>query len=179
MAEVIDMATLKALSTETRQEILKLLKNRPYTASELSKLLNKHVTTIAEHLETLESSGIIKKKDSTNKWVYYTLSDKGEKLFKPYYSWILLFSLGIIVFAVGIAELAFVSYQASTFRIAETAQSSAGTAGVAQTAAVETSGLNIIIGIFLLVAAVAFLWLSMRKRNRKLAITYAMDYQNK
>ena len=59
MAEILDKKMLKALSTETRQEIIKMLLKRPYTASELSKMLNRHVTTITEHLNILEKSGLI------------------------------------------------------------------------------------------------------------------------
>jgi DNA-binding transcriptional ArsR family regulator len=108
MVEVMDRTTLKALSTETRQEIVRMLAKRPYTASELSKLLNKHVTTITEHLGVLERSNVIRKKESSNKWVYYTLTDKGEKFFKPYYSWILVLSFSLVAFAVGIYEMLFI-----------------------------------------------------------------------
>src|SRR3989344_2493345 len=104
MAEVIDRQTLKALSTDTRQEITRLLSKRPYTASELAKILNKHVTTITEHLYVLEKSGVVRRKESTNKWVYYTLTDKGEKFFKPYYTWIIALSISAVAFVVGIYE---------------------------------------------------------------------------
>jgi len=98
MAEILDKDSLKALSTETRQEIIKMLSKRPYTASEISKIMNKHVTTITEHLEILEKAGLINRKDSTNKWVYYTLTDKGTKLFKPmYYTWVITLSIALVV----------------------------------------------------------------------------------
>ncbi|MFC2142889.1 winged helix-turn-helix domain-containing protein [Candidatus Aenigmatarchaeota archaeon] len=98
MAETLDRDSLKALSTDTRQDIVKLLSKRPYTASELSKLLKKHVTTITEHLEILEKSGLIKRKDSKNKWIYYELSNKGEKIFKPtYYTWVITLSLALVI----------------------------------------------------------------------------------
>ena len=177
MAEVLDKTTLKALSTDTRQDILKMLSKRPYTASELSKILNKHVTTITEHLSVLEKSGVVKKKDSTNKWVYYALTDKGEKLFKPYYSWVVLMGLAVLVFAAGIYEISFVSYQASTFTIAEKAQGELGAAPeLAQRAAAETSSLNMIIGVILLAAAIVLLWMAMRSRHKKIAAVYNMNY---
>ncbi|MFH0948946.1 MAG: winged helix-turn-helix domain-containing protein [Candidatus Aenigmatarchaeota archaeon] len=102
MVETLDKETLKALSTDTRQEIIKLLSKRPYTASEISKHMAKHVTTIAEHLEVLEKSGLIKRKESENKWVYYELTGKGEKIFKPtYYTWIITISVvGVAIFGV-------------------------------------------------------------------------------
>ncbi len=106
MAEVLDRDSLKALSAGTRQDIIKLLEKRPYTASELSKKLNKHVTTVSEHLVRLEKSGLISKKDSTNKWIYYELTGKGEKLFKPaYYSWVIILSLSVLALVFGINQM--------------------------------------------------------------------------
>ena len=105
MAEVLDRDSLKALSAGTRQNIIKLLEKRPYTASELSKKLNKHVTTVSEHLTRLEKSGLISKKGSTNKWIYYELTGKGEKLFKPaYYSWVIILSLSVIALVFGLQQ---------------------------------------------------------------------------
>ncbi|MEK6887913.1 MAG: hypothetical protein AABX14_03135, partial [Candidatus Aenigmatarchaeota archaeon] len=47
-----------------------------------------------------------RKKDSTNKWVYYTLTDKGEHLFKPqFYSWVVVFSLSIVFIFVGLLRM--------------------------------------------------------------------------
>jgi DNA-binding transcriptional ArsR family regulator len=106
MTEVLDKDSLKALSADTRQEIVKLLEKRPYTASEISKKLNKHVTTVSEHLTTLEKSGLIRRKDSTNKWVYYALTNKGEKLFKPaYYSWVIVLSLSMLCLMIGLQQI--------------------------------------------------------------------------
>lgn len=106
MPEIMDKQILKALSTDTRQEIIKLLAKRPYTASELSSILKKHVTTITEHLNVLENSGLINKKESSNKWVYYQLSNKGEKIFKPtYYSWVVVLSISLLCLLVGFQQV--------------------------------------------------------------------------
>jgi DNA-binding transcriptional ArsR family regulator len=106
MAEVLDRSSLKALSADTRQDIIKLLGKRPHTASELSKKLSKHVTTVSEHLTTLEKSGLIRKKESTNKWVYYALTDKGERIFKPtYYSWIIILSISVLALVFGFQQV--------------------------------------------------------------------------
>ncbi|MBS3054624.1 MAG: winged helix-turn-helix transcriptional regulator [Candidatus Aenigmarchaeota archaeon] len=106
MPEVLDKDSLRALSAGTRQDIVKLLKARPYTASELSKITGKHVTTISEHLDTLCKSGIIEKNDTGNKWLYYRLSGKGEKLFKPqYYSWVVVLTISIFGIFFGLSEM--------------------------------------------------------------------------
>lgn len=106
MAEVIDSRMLKALGAETRQSIMKMLSERPYTASEISRKLGKHVTTVKEHLETLEKSGFISRKDSENKWIYYCLTSKGEKIFKPgNYSWVIVMSLSALVLVAGLYSM--------------------------------------------------------------------------
>jgi DNA-binding transcriptional ArsR family regulator len=106
MAETLDRKTLKALSIETRQEIVRLLSKRPYTASELSKKLEKHVTTVSEHLKVLEDAGLIKKNPDGHKWIYFTLADKGEKIFKPqFYSWVVVLSLSFIMVFFGVLQI--------------------------------------------------------------------------
>ena len=111
MTEVIDKKILKALSVDARQEIIKKLSKRPYTASELSKLMNKHVTTVTEHLKNLEEAGLVQKKESTNKWVYYSLSNKGEHLFQPkYFTWVIVLSISFIAFIGGLGSIFFKPY---------------------------------------------------------------------
>jgi DNA-binding transcriptional ArsR family regulator len=106
MTEVLDKNTIKALSVEQRQAIMKMLARRPYTASEIAKVTGRHVTTITQHLDVLEGSGLVRKKDSTNKWVYYTLTDRGERLFKPQsYSWIVVLSLSIVLVSIGMLRI--------------------------------------------------------------------------
>jgi len=148
MAEIIDKNVLKALSNETRQEIIKLMTKRPYTASELSKKLNKHVTTITEHLTILEKAGLVRRKDSTNKWVYYCLSEKGEKLFKPkYYSWVITLCLSVIVLFAGIYNL-FIGFF-SRYSAKEMTQSYMIRAETTQTGI----NINLLLGIILIIAA--------------------------
>ncbi len=106
MPDILDKQTIKALGADARQDIMKLLAKRPHTASELAKATRKHVTTISEHLEVLEKSDLVKKKESTNKWVYYELTDKGAHLFKPqFYSWVIVFSLSVIFVFIGFLRL--------------------------------------------------------------------------
>jgi DNA-binding transcriptional ArsR family regulator len=178
MAEILDKETLKALSTDTRQGIIKLLSKRPYTASELSKLMGKHVTTITEHLSTLEKSGLIKRNESNNKWVYYALSGKGERLFKPkFYSWIVVLAISILCLFVG----GFQIFSYSSFGAAQTAeraeQLTAPAAGAEKTiselvgaSSVQPVVPSYVVGIVLIIIAIAgfayLLW--RRKRNRNM-----------
>lgn len=165
MAEVLDRETLKALSTETRQEIIKMLSRRPYTASEISKILNKHVTTITEHLNTLEKSGLIKKKKTENKWVYYALSDKGERLFKPkFYSWIIVLSISVICLVVGGYQIFSESYFAAPMAERAAIDTTGELGKVATVSQADYTGL--ITGIILIaVAMIGFVYLICKRKK--------------
>ncbi|PIN85434.1 MAG: hypothetical protein COV47_02185 [Candidatus Diapherotrites archaeon CG11_big_fil_rev_8_21_14_0_20_37_9] len=70
----------KALSSETRTEILKILDERNYTLSELSKKTNMSAPTIKQHAKILVDSGLIELKDEGRKWKYYELTKKGKEI---------------------------------------------------------------------------------------------------
>ena len=80
---LIDRNTLKAISSDTRFNILKLLNKKIYTLSELSEKLDLKKSTITEHLKHLIDAGLIIKKEDKRKWKYYSLSDKGKHLLQP------------------------------------------------------------------------------------------------
>jgi DNA-binding transcriptional ArsR family regulator len=73
----------KALSSNTRIQILKLLNQRNHTLTELSKKLNLSTPTIKQHLEVLVQSKIVELKDEGRKWKYYSLTRKGKNLLEP------------------------------------------------------------------------------------------------
>ena len=130
--ELFDRESLRALSVGTRRDIVKLLGQRPHTASELAKVLHKHVTTVTEHLAVLESSRFVGRRPTTNKWVYYALTPKGEKLFKPaLYSWTIVFALSLLSFGVGAWQLAGSEFAAADLaaKAAEGAPTAAAPAG--------------------------------------------------
>src|SRR3989338_6641896 len=131
MSEILDRKTIKALGADARQDIMKLLTKRPHTASEIAKATGKHVTTITEHLTVLEQSDLVRKKDNTNKWVYYTLTDKGEHLFKPqFYSWVVVFSLSVVFIFVGMLRM----FNTNTLAVAMAEKSSDTLLGASVTA---------------------------------------------
>lgn len=83
MAEVkLGRAEFKALSSDTRTQIIKFLDERNYTLSEISKKLELSAPTVKQHLEILENSEMIIQIDSGHKWKYYTLTKKGKILIK-------------------------------------------------------------------------------------------------
>jgi len=79
----IDKTTLKVLSVDTRLDILKRLRVRRMLPSELSKSLGLAPSTVTEHLKKLESAGLVVKKDTGHKWIYYELTDMGSGIVKP------------------------------------------------------------------------------------------------
>ena len=77
----LDRKILRALSSDTRINILKNLNVRPMTVSELSRILNLPKSTIHENLEKLIDTGLVKKRKSEGrKRVYYELTEKGRRL---------------------------------------------------------------------------------------------------
>ncbi|MEM2909011.1 MAG: winged helix-turn-helix domain-containing protein [Candidatus Bilamarchaeaceae archaeon] len=79
-AIVMDENTFKSLTSETRTEILKLLKKRNHTLSEIAKALKISKTTAKEHLDILVEGRLVEQVPSTNIWKYYTLTKDGKKL---------------------------------------------------------------------------------------------------
>ncbi len=71
---------LRVLSDKTRRDILKKLKNKRYTISELSRILNLSKPTVLHHLRILEDAGYVRKVDEGRKWTYYELTDLGRRL---------------------------------------------------------------------------------------------------
>ncbi|MFW6024927.1 MAG: winged helix-turn-helix domain-containing protein [Candidatus Woesearchaeota archaeon] len=77
---VLDYETIKALSYDTRLNILRVLKEDSKTLSEISESLDLQPSTIKEHLKKLLDSDLISKEDTDRKWKYYSLTKKGKKV---------------------------------------------------------------------------------------------------
>jgi len=79
-AVVMDQKTFKSLTSETRTAILKLLKKRNHTISEIAEKLKISKTTAKEHMDILVEGRLVEPVPSTNIWKYYTLTKDGKKL---------------------------------------------------------------------------------------------------
>lgn len=66
----------KTLSSQTRVDILKILRERKYTLSELSRKLRMSSPSVKEHMDLLRKNGFVEKVDEGRKWKYYALSRK-------------------------------------------------------------------------------------------------------
>jgi DNA-binding transcriptional ArsR family regulator len=79
----LDQESFKALASEVRVDILKKLDERRATVTDLSNLMGLSKPTLLEHLEKLQTAGLVKRMDEGRKWIYYELSDKGRKILHP------------------------------------------------------------------------------------------------
>ena len=78
----LDRSELKVLASDTRVEILRNLKSRNYTVSELAQKLGHSKSTMHEHLSRLLGAELVETADNyTDKWVYYRLTRRGKSLF--------------------------------------------------------------------------------------------------
>ncbi len=108
----VSKTLLKSMLVETRANILKALQERQMTASELSRALNKHVTTIAEHLDYLKGSNLVERVERPGrKWVYYRLTKSGQVVLspKPYQKIVFMLAISFLTLFLGIFSLQFQS----------------------------------------------------------------------
>ena len=100
----LDIESFKALASETRLDILKVLDGKKLNLNEITKATNLHKMTLHEHLSKLTSAGFINRIEREgHKWVYYTLSWKGQSILHPENTRIVvMFSATIISLIFGI-----------------------------------------------------------------------------
>ncbi len=110
----LDIESFKALASETRLDILRVLDGKKLNLNEITKATNLHKMTLHEHLSKLTSAGFINRIEREgHKWVYYTLSWKGQSILHPENTRIVvMFSVTFISLIFGI--FAFVRYIGQT-----------------------------------------------------------------
>ena len=83
-AVALDRDALKLLASDTRLDILKALRTRRMTVSELSSTLALGKSTVFEHVNKLvEGNLVVRHDDPRREWVYYELAPKAKRLFSP------------------------------------------------------------------------------------------------
>jgi len=97
----------KALASDTRLEILRVLDGKKMGLNDICKATNLNKATLHEHLGKLHEAGLVKKHERTgHKWVYYQLSWKGESLLHPENTRIVvLFSTTFILLLAGLIQM--------------------------------------------------------------------------
>ena len=84
MGEVtLSTGEFKALSSQTRTQILKLLEERNHTLTELSTKMKMSSPTVKQHLNVLVENNLIELRDEGRKWKYYALTRKGKNITQP------------------------------------------------------------------------------------------------
>jgi len=80
---ILDSSSFKALASETRVLILKELDKKRSTASEIAKALGISAQSASEHLENMRVAGLVERVESSRKWVYFQLTEKGKAVLHP------------------------------------------------------------------------------------------------
>lgn len=102
----LDSRKFKALSSETRLRIIKNLEKRRMTLSELATELSMHVSTVKQHLDSLQTAGLVELNDEGRKWKYYSLTHDAKSLTSPYINEVkVVFPLSIILILLGFTML--------------------------------------------------------------------------
>lgn len=79
-AIVMDKKTFKSLTSDTRLKILKLLKKRNHTITEIAEKLGIKKSSVKQHIDILVEGRLVEPVPSSNIWKYYTLTNDGKKL---------------------------------------------------------------------------------------------------
>src|SRR5438874_13269681 len=79
----LDSSLLKVLAADSRRDILRLLKQRRMTLTEMSTQMGLKKATVLEHLKKLTDSGLIKRMEDERLWVYYELTRQGSRIVNP------------------------------------------------------------------------------------------------
>ncbi len=84
MTEVIlDKAVFKALVSDTRISILKLLNKQMMTLQDLAEELGLAHTSVLSHMKVLEKAKLVQKEETSRKWKYYRITESGKKIIRP------------------------------------------------------------------------------------------------
>jgi len=80
---VLKRETFGVLASNTRLRILKALKIRRKTITELADDLDLAKSTVHHHLKRLSDSGFVAADDENHAWLYYSLTPQGYALMDP------------------------------------------------------------------------------------------------
>ncbi len=97
---ILDRESFKALASDTRITLLKVLAERKHTLAELSTRLGMSHPSVKEHLDSLVRAGLVERFDEGRKWKYYGLTKKGKGILFPEQRTILVL-LGISLLSAG------------------------------------------------------------------------------
>lgn len=103
---MLDAESFKALSSETRVQLLKHLDEDRLTLTNLAKKMDLAKATVSSHLESLENAGLIRRIDEGRKWIYYSLTGKGRAVLHPESEKVgIILALSVGLSLIGLASL--------------------------------------------------------------------------
>lgn len=146
---VLDKKTFRALSSDTRISILKALKNRRMTVSEISRGLGINKSAVLNHLNKMVEAGLVRRFESENQFVYYDLTEKGRRILKS--------ELRVKII-LSVAALSFLSGAIQLYRYV-------GNMLLSPELQVRTKPLELFLGIALISVAIMLLYYSHRIRK--------------
>jgi len=79
----LDKKKLKALASDTRISIIRLLQQRRMMLTEIAQHLGLSPPAVLEHLQKLEDAGLVIREPPQRKWVYYELTPHGRTVLNP------------------------------------------------------------------------------------------------
>ena len=104
----LDQESFKALASDVRVGILKVLDDRRQTVTDLSNVMGLSKPTLLEHLEKLQSAGLVKRLDEGRKWIYYDLTRRGRHILNPHQVKIMIsLAVSLLLVGAGVASVAF------------------------------------------------------------------------
>jgi len=133
----------RALSSDTRTKILKLLEERNHTMSEISKKLGLAVPTVKQHLDMLCDAGLIEHIEDHRKWKYFSLSRKGRGIFQKNESTNILIVMAATFVALAVMLFNLVGQLGKTsvpFQVSEAMSAAPLAAGKAADSALRATG---------------------------------------
>lgn len=121
---IIDRDVLKALSTDTRMDILKMLKDGKRMPSDVAKRLGKSDATIVEHLQTMMDAGLVKKATAPDKkWVFYSLTERGMGIVSNNSrQLVIILSISMLALGLGAGPMLWQLYSPAAYSIATNEQ---------------------------------------------------------
>ncbi|MFO8133137.1 MAG: helix-turn-helix domain-containing protein [Thermoplasmatota archaeon] len=96
---------LQALLSESRLKILRRLRTRRMTVSELARRMDLDKSTVYNHLRYLLEANFVERIKGDNIWVYYQLTDRGVGVLRNRGKFLVLLGTSAVSLAAGLVQL--------------------------------------------------------------------------
>lgn len=176
----LNKKTMKALSSGTRVEILKILKFRRHTQAEVATILGLAVPTVRQHLHNLEGAGLVERHDEGRKWKYFSLTKRGKAVLQPEQTRIMIVLSALVLGVIGTLwswPLAHIdapptivqqeSLRSAPYAMEAAADAAPAASKVAVQSASDASLLPYVFAAIVIVSLIALIYLLVRQERHK------------